>query len=200
LLLAQAPPFIAPQPFKVEHHDDDPQFDGTEEAEAYAEDARLNPPSASAVQVNQDQAQHKITVAGTMAVLRTDGGGGIWVPRLVRQITENGDQAIVLSQALYWFDDDRRGRQRANIFRNGRYWFYKTHEELGEETGLTAARVKACLGALKRLGFIEIDHFLAEGMRTTHISINLKPLRNALNNAHLRRKNTGQQDLTSPKA
>jgi len=200
LLPTQAPPYIAPQAGRDEFDDDDPQFDGTEEAEAYAEDNRLNPPSSSAAHANQTQTQGEGTVAGTMKDLRENGGGGIWVPRLVRRITENGDQAIVLSQTLYWFDNDRRGNQRAGTFRNGRYWFYKTHEEFGEETGLSAARVKVCLNALKRLGFIEIDHFLAKGMRTTHVSINLMMFREALRNSFLEWKNTGQQDLNSRSA
>jgi len=200
LLPIQAPPYIAPQAERDEFDDDDPQFDGTEEADAYTEDNRLNPPSSPGNHANPAQTQYPVTVAGTMKDLRENDGGGIWVPRLVRKITENGDQAIVLSQTLYWFDNDRRGNQRAGTFRNGRYWFYKTHEEFGEEIGLSAARVKVCLNALKRLGFIEIDHFLAKGMRTTHVSLNLMTVREALAGSYQEWKNTGQQDLNSRSA
>lgn len=200
LLPTQAPPYIAPQSESDEGDDEDVQFVGTEEAEEYAEYCMPDSSPSTGDYGNREQAEGKPTVASTMQAIREQGGGGIWVPRLVRKITENGDQAIVLSQTLYWFDNGKLGRQRARTFRNGRYWFYKTHEEFGEEIGLTAARVKVCLNALKRLGFIEIDHFLAEGMRTTHVSLNLMAFREAAEGAYQERKKAGQQGLSSPPA
>jgi biotin operon repressor len=118
------------------------------------------------------------------AMKRLRENGFVLVPRLVRGITKNGDQAIVLSQILYWFDSDKSGRPRAQIWRRGRRWFFKSHAEFAQETGIKPRQVRACLQALQRKGFIEIGYFLANGQRTSHISLNQNAVLTALSQAY----------------
>jgi hypothetical protein len=113
-----------------------------------------------------------------MQNLRCDGG--VFVPWRLREITNSGDQAMVLAQVLYWFDLDREGQPRARVQRRGRRWFYKSHAEFSLEIGMSPRQIKTCLQALRERGFIEIDHFMANGQRTTHISLNLAAVYQAM--------------------
>lgn len=195
VLRSQADPFVAPgHPQSCADFEDDPQFDGIEEAEAYRKEAKLNPSLASVASAADGNETAGVTVPRLMHRLRTDIDHGVWVPTLARRITANGDETLVLSQVLYWFDTDRRGQPRARARKKGRIWLYKTHEELAEETGLTPRRVKQCVHSLKHKGYIEIDHFLVNGLRTTHVSINADIVHQAMNDVYLRRKNAGQTD------
>ena len=94
---------------------------------------------------------------------------GTWVPRLIRAITKSGDDALVLSQILYWFDRGKDGRPRARKFVGGERYVYKTHAALGSELGIPAGRVKDSLKRLRQAGFIDTKYKLAEGGRTSHI-------------------------------
>lgn len=176
LLVEQADPYASPPPTESDLDGRDDEFYADEDGESELES------SIDCQNLAKERAQ-SVTVPRLMLELRKENYGGVWVPRLARRITDNGDQAICLSQLLYWFDKSKKGTRRARCFKNGRYWVYKTHEEFGEETGLSAARVKVCLKALKDKNFITIDHFLANGLRTTHMSINVQEVFLAMNKA-----------------
>lgn len=102
--------------------------------------------------------------------------GGVWMPKMVRQLTNTGDQAIVLAQILYWFDygTETEGAEqlpRAGKWRDDKRWFYKTHREFAEEVGMKPRQVRAALQWLKEQGFIEVEYHLAQGGRTTFIHL-----------------------------
>jgi hypothetical protein len=99
--------------------------------------------------------------------------GGVFVSHQIRRIVATGDQAIVLSQVLYWLDHGRNDEPRARIRRRNKLWFYKSHADFAYETGLKPRQVRACLAALQRRKYIELAYFRAEGQRTTHIHLNL---------------------------
>lgn len=94
---------------------------------------------------------------------------GTFVPKLIRAITKSGDDAMVLSQILYWHDYGKDGRPRARKLVAGKRYVYKTHAELGGELGIPAGRVKDSLKRLRQAGFIETKYKFAEGGRTSHI-------------------------------
>lgn len=94
---------------------------------------------------------------------------GTFVPKAIRAITKSGDDAMVLSQILYWFDYGKDGRPRARKMIGVDRYMYKTHAALGSELGIPAGRVKASLKRLRKAGFIEIQYKLADGGRTSHI-------------------------------
>ncbi len=91
------------------------------------------------------------------------------IPRLIRAITKSGDDALVLSQILYWFDHGKDGRPRARKFVEGERYVYKTHVELGGELGIPPGRIKDSLKRLRQAGFIETKYKLAKGGRTSHV-------------------------------
>lgn len=94
---------------------------------------------------------------------------GVFVPRLLRSITSNGDQAIILSQILYWFGTAKKGRTRAEAWRNDELFVAKSHGELAIEVGMTARRVKACLAALRADGLIRTEYHLGYGHKKSFI-------------------------------
>lgn len=193
LLPLQATPYVPADEGSCRVDHNAPEFAGTEEAAAYQYYADEDDEAADnedADETEEDRPQPEVTVRRLMNGLRELGG--VWVSCVTRPITDNGDQAIVLSQILYWFDDGKQRGPRARVFKNGRRWFYKTHEEFAKETGLTPRRVKDCLRALKDKGYIEIEYFLADGRRTSHIGINVQTVYKALCEVVLRRKNAGR--------
>ncbi len=94
---------------------------------------------------------------------------GLWVSPLIRGITQTGDDALVLSQILYWHAHGLDNRPRARKMIGGVRYLYKTHVQLGRETGVPARRVKKSLERLKKAGLIEVRYAFAEGVRTSHI-------------------------------
>ena len=106
------------------------------------------------------------SVPELMKILKDDRGP--LVPRYVREITGNGDQAIVLAQILYWFDLSKKKKVRTTRRRNDRVWAYNTHRDLGKEVGMQAQQVGRVLQALKKKGFIETGVFKVNGHPTTH--------------------------------
>lgn len=114
------------------------------------------------------EARLPATIHEIMIALKEDSRG-VWVARLVRKITKTGDQALVLSQIMYWFDHDRNNRPRARVMRAGKRWMYKTHAEMARETGMKPRQAGACLKWLCEQGMIEVQYWMADGKRTTHI-------------------------------
>lgn len=94
---------------------------------------------------------------------------GVYVPRLLRQITSNGDQAIILAQILYWFDKGKNGKTRATAMWDGERFVAKSHKEFAIEVGMTARHVKACLAALRKDRLIRTDYHLWDGHKTSFI-------------------------------
>lgn len=126
-----------------------------------------------------------------MRLLRQEGG--VFVPWRLRQIVNTGDAAIILGQIMYWFDSSRTtGRTRAGIWRHDRLWIFKTHVELGRETGIKPRQVAAGLKFLKQKGFIERRYHRANGLRTTYIALNHDEVYKAMwETEQNRRRNVG---------
>jgi hypothetical protein len=163
LLPQQTHPFVAPGCDRA----DDPQPQPHDEQDRCEDDA--------------DHTLQGVTVASLVDELRDDGT--VLVPKLLREITGNGDQALVLAQVLYWFSNDRNGRPRARIQRGGKRWFYKTHRDFAAELGVKPRQVKDCLQALKNRGLIEIGYHRADGFRTSFYRLVLPGLVEAIKQA-----------------
>jgi predicted ArsR family transcriptional regulator len=92
---------------------------------------------------------------------------------------------------MYWFDTSRTtGRPRAAIRRYGRNWLFKTHAELGRETGIKPRQVRDCLKFLTAKGFIERRYQRANGMRTTFISLYPRKVYEAMQEVDQKRRET----------
>jgi len=107
--------------------------------------------------------------------------GGTFVPSNIRRIVKNGDEAIVLSQILYSFDEGKGGLPRAQAQWEGRRFLAQTHEELGKEIGIERRRVRDCLASLKKQGFIRIEYHRFGKNRVSHIRPVLSAVVKALN-------------------
>ena len=118
-----------------------------------------DPPHAGALAYDELDDTEAISGLSELVGLLTEpdfGGGCVLVPAPLRRITKTGDQALCLAQIIYWFRPaSSNGKPRARIFKGGKRWLAKTHEQLGEEVGLSGRQVKACLSALRTLGLIE---------------------------------------------
>jgi hypothetical protein len=134
----------------------------------------LYAPETSQVQVTErasaTRPQLPFTIETAQQLLTTlKQEPGLWVSPLIRGITKTGDDALVLSQILYWHAHGKDNRPRARKMIGGVRYLYKTHVQLGRETGVPARRVKRSLKRLKKAGFIDVTFAKAEGVRMSHI-------------------------------
>ena len=112
--------------------------------------------------------------------------------RKVREIVDNGDQAMVLGQIMYWFDHGPNGKPRAGTLKKGKRWLYKSHAEFSVELGIPQRRIRTCIGNLKDKGLIEVACFRANGQRTSHFRLNVTAVYDAmLKTRNKRRENAG---------
>lgn len=87
----------------------------------------------------------------------------ITVPRLFVKITGDLNQAVFLSQCIYWSDKTAR--------KDG--FFYKTAAEFSDELGVTPRQVRYAAERLEESGFITTEVHRANGSPTTHYRVNL---------------------------
>lgn len=135
--------------------------------------------------------EEPITMRDFMRLLRKDGG--VLVSWRLREIVNTGDAAIVLGQIMYWFDSSRgTGKTRSVIRRRGGLWIFKTHAELGRETGIKPRQVRDCLRFLTAKGLIERTYHRANGLQTTYVGLNPGQVHKAMwQMEQERRKNAG---------
>jgi hypothetical protein len=95
------------------------------------------------------------------------GGGRPLVSRLIRKITKTGDQAILLSQLLYWFGASN-GKVRARVAWKGKLWVAKTYHEWETELGIPARTVRECVKFLVTKGLIAKLTKKSSKQRTLH--------------------------------
>lgn len=95
-----------------------------------------------------------------------NGGGGTFVLREFRRVTGHGDDALMLSQIVYWFRRGKDGKKRAQIFQDGHYWVAKTAKEWERELGIPLRRIRRILVRLRTLGFIVTQESGFAGTKT----------------------------------
>lgn len=122
-------------------------------------------------QADDAEARDFPTVPKVMAWLRDreGGGAGVFLPRLIRMITKQSDQALVLSQILYWHDNGSDGKTRARVRIDGETWLAKQHSEMADETGVPERQIRECLKWLKKAGYIKVRFKFFSGVKTCHM-------------------------------
>jgi len=83
-----------------------------------------------------------------------EGGAGTWVPRWFREITQDGDDATLLAQLVYWFRRSKSGKPRAQVFRFGQFWVAKTAKQWESDLRIPARKVRRILHRLRVRGYI----------------------------------------------
>ena len=88
----------------------------------------------------------------------------------IRRVVQNGDQAICLSQMLYWFclGDDRKTRARLKKKGRAEVWMAKTVKEFAKEVGMRPRQARAALDWLTKKKFIEKSPSGFCGRKTTY--------------------------------
>lgn len=96
-------------------------------------------------------------------------------PELVR-LTGGFDTAVMLAQILYWFGEDKYGRCRASIVRDGEAWVAKSVHEWADELGAVRMNgqprddlIRGMIGRLERGGFIVKGLWKFDGAPTLHV-------------------------------
>jgi hypothetical protein len=112
--------------------DDDAADDADDEDLDYCRDFHVGRTSMDAIR-RQYQVEATVTemvesVERAMEQVKEDGA--ILVPRVFREITDNGDQAIVLAQVFYWFRRGKTGKPRARNIKWGelRSSYFRAHK------------------------------------------------------------------------
>lgn len=93
------------------------------------------------------------------------------IPRLVARLA-NGDMtdAAILAQLLWAFDSAKSDRKpRARVFKSSGRWWAKGHQELADEIGISARRVRTGLEKLRKAGLIEVEYHLFSNRRISHL-------------------------------
>jgi DNA-binding transcriptional ArsR family regulator len=96
---------------------------------------------------------------------------GVTVYAAMVRMTQSANAALVLAQVVYWFEDGKNGYTRLRVYKNGKWWLAKSHDEFAGETGLTSRQVRAALDKLRNLGLVSTEVRVFKGVRTLHIDL-----------------------------
>ena len=110
-------------------------------------------------------------------------GQSISICRPFIKITGSLRDALVLGQLVFW---------AGNMEKSGRAWFYKRHEDLAEECGISADQVKRAVKELKKNGFVSTKRMKANGAPTTHYQVHCDKVKQDI--YALRHENTGSDE------
>ncbi len=84
-----------------------------------------------------------------------NGSGGTFVPKEFVRITGHSDDAILLSQVVYWFRKGRNGSQRARLGKVGDHrWVAKTAKGWEAELGIPVRKIRRSINRLRARGYI----------------------------------------------
>jgi len=89
----------------------------------------------------------------------------------VRAFSGNGNDAIMLSQILYWHLPGSSGQPRLKVKRDGDYWLAKTYSDWEKELGMGEVTARKSIGRLKSRGLIETKVMKFNGVPTIHLRI-----------------------------
>jgi hypothetical protein len=79
---------------------------------------------------------------------------------------------LMLSQIIYWYLPDKRGRSKLRVQKHGYMWLVKTRDDWWTEIRLTARQADRALKILRDKGLITTSLHRFNGAPTTHIRLN----------------------------
>lgn len=97
-----------------------------------------------------DVAEEKVTRHPFWLDTNSRDGGGVFVPKWVISVVDEGTEMLLLAQLNYWFRPGKDGRLRARLKRDDQVWVAKTYDELGAEIGRTSRQVQTAVKGLQR--------------------------------------------------
>jgi hypothetical protein len=78
---------------------------------------------------------------------------------------------IIFSQLMYWHTNDKHGKPRMEIFKDGFLWVAKGYKDWWEECRISAATARKCLSRIAARGLIVMKTYKFRGSPTLHIRI-----------------------------
>lgn len=97
---------------------------------------------------------------------------GILVDRKIIELANgNGNDAILLSQIIYWFSPTQSGQSRLRVNRHNKMWIAKSYEDWQDEIGINHHTVRKSIGRLKKQGLIETKTMKFMGTPKTHVRL-----------------------------
>jgi hypothetical protein len=84
-------------------------------------------------------------------------------------LTGSLEAGILLSQITYWFMPSTKGSSKLRVHRDGKWWLAKTRKDLAAECGLTEYQCKKAIAVLKAQKLIQIEGWMFNGFRTSHV-------------------------------
>lgn len=78
-------------------------------------------------------------------------------------------EGTLLSRILYWFSEDKNGKKKVRIFKDGHYWIAKQRKDWQDEIRITERQYDKAIKELKNRGFVELAKYKFNAMPTVHI-------------------------------
>lgn len=78
-------------------------------------------------------------------------------------------EGTLLSRILYWFTEDKNGKKKVRIFKDGHYWIAKQRKDWQDEIRITERQYDKAIKELKNRGFVELAKYKFNSMPTVHI-------------------------------
>ncbi len=78
-------------------------------------------------------------------------------------------EGTLLSRILYWFSEDKNGKKKVRIFKDGHYWIAKQRKDWQDEIRITERQYDKAIKELKNKGFVELAKYKFNAMPTVHI-------------------------------
>jgi hypothetical protein len=89
---------------------------------------------------------------------------GVFVQFHLIRVLANANDAILLSQILFWQD-------KLKVCKDGHYWLAKTYKDWEDETGINEHTARKSISRMRDLGLIETKVMKFDGMATVHVRI-----------------------------
>lgn len=75
----------------------------------------------------------------------------------------------LLSQIMYWFSDNKSGKKRVRVFKDGYYWLAKGRDEWMEEIRISKKQYDNAIEKLRKRGLVKTKLYKFNSVPTTHI-------------------------------
>lgn len=91
-------------------------------------------------------------------------------------ITGDFIAGALLSQILYWFTEDKYGKSKLRIFKDGYYWIAKRRDEWYNEIRITKHQYDVAIKFLKKNDYVILEKYKFNSLPTVHIRPNYEKI------------------------
>ena len=91
-------------------------------------------------------------------------------------ITGDFIAGALLSQILYWFTEDKYGKSKLRIFKDGYYWIAKRRDEWYNEIRITKHQYDVAIKFLEKNDYVILEKYKFNSLPTVHIRPNYEKI------------------------